>query len=505
MEFLRWLVSSGGFMPHGYCYRWVPGLVWFHVISDSLIFLAYMTIPFTLIHIVRRRKDLPFNWIFVCFGIFIVACGLTHLMEVWNLWHATYWLAGLVKAVTAVASVVTAILLIQLVPQALNLPTLNDLQEATKKLTSQGQLLLASETKFRRILESAPDAIVIADAQGRIVLVNAETERLFGYDRKELIGQAVEILVPGQFREKHPQHREGYTAHPRPRLMGEGLELRGLRKDATQFPVEISLSPLESPEGILISAAIRDITTRKKSEAALVQTVAELKRSNDELEQFAYVASHDLQEPLRMVASFTQLLATRYKGQLDSDADAFIGFAVDGSNRMQVLIRDLLAYCRTGANAKAFHETSIENTLNEALGNLQAVIAESGAVVTHGALPTISTDNSQLVQVFQNLIANAIKYRRAEAPRVHVSATKNGGKEWTFSVRDNGLGIDPKYFERIFVIFQRLHGRKEFEGTGIGLAICKKIVERLGGRIWVESQPDKGSNFCFSLPERGAN
>jgi light-regulated signal transduction histidine kinase (bacteriophytochrome) len=241
---------------------------------------------------------------------------------------------------------------------------------------------------------------------------------------------------------------------------------------------------------------------RKQSEAHLVKMVEELKRSNDELQQFAYVASHDLQEPLRMVASYTQLLASRYKGRLDSDADEFIAYAVDGSNRMQGLIQDLLAYSRAGTNGKPLRDISAEKALDEALSNLRKTIQESGAVVTHDALPVITADDSQLALVFQNLVGNAIKYHGPQAPLVHVSATKNGGNEWTFSVRDNGMGIDPQYFERIFVIFQRLHGRTEFEGTGIGLAICKKILERLGGRIWVESQLEKGSTFYFALPER---
>ena len=203
-----------------------------------------------------------------------------------------------------------------------------------------------------------------------------------------------------------------------------------------------------------------------------------------------------------MVASYTQLLAKRYKGRLDSDADEFIAYAVDGCNRMQRLIQDLLAYSRAGVTAKALYEVSGEDALQGALTNLRITIEQSGTVVTHDSLPVIQTDDTQLALVFQNLVGNAIKYRSAEVPHVHVSATKNGGHEWIFSVRDNGMGIDPRYFERIFILFQRLHGRNEFAGTGIGLAICKKILERLGGRIWVESQPNKGSTFFFALPER---
>jgi PAS domain S-box-containing protein len=491
--------------------------------------------------------------------------------------------------------------------------------------------LAQMEGRYRGLLEAAPDAMVVVNQGGEIVLLNVQAEKQFGYKRDELLGQQVKNIIPDGFAERLIADGTRTAADALAQQIGTGIELSGRRKDGSEFPIEIMLSPLENSEGILVTAAIRDITERKrveetlrqseersrlivsnakdyailmldpggnivnwnegaermkgyraeeiigqhfsrfhsaedisngipgleleeaarvgrcenegwrirkngsrlfasvaitalrdekgmlrgfgkitrditerkKSEEHLVKTMEELSQSNDELQQFAYVASHDLQEPLRMVASYTQLLAKRYKGQLDADADEFIDFAVDGCNRMQALIQDLLAYSRSGSTGKAVRKISSENALSQALTNLHATIEESGAIVTHDALPSIITDDTQLALIFQNLVGNGIKYRGIEAPHVHVSATKNGGKEWIFSVRDNGLGIEPQYFERIFILFQRLHGRQEFKGTGIGLAICKKIVERLGGRIWVESQPEEGSTFYFSLPESG--
>jgi PAS domain S-box-containing protein len=345
--------------------------------------------------------------------------------------------------------------------------------------------------------------MVMVTTAGEIVLVNRQAERQFGYPRDELIGQDVTIIIPEGLTGSFAAGRGGGGQE----ALGEGetwgIELSGRRKGGGRFPIDVQLGPLRGAEGILVAAAIRDITARKKAEEQLDQKIQELNRSNAELDKFASVASHDLQEPLRMVASYTQLLARRYKGRLDADADEFIAYAVDGANRMQQLIQDMLAYSRTGTPGTKLRPVSAEAALAHALLSLRGAVEQSGAIVTHDKLPVVLGDQVQITQLFQNLLSNAIKYQHGTIPRIEVSATIGDGGMWLFSVKDNGIGIDPKYYDRIFGIFQRLHKREEYAGTGMGLAICKKIVEGHGGRIRVSSRLGEGSTFSFTLQQAG--
>jgi PAS domain S-box-containing protein len=372
------------------------------------------------------------------------------------------------------------------------------IRDISVRKTAERHLALM-EGRYRGLLEAAPDPMVLVNQGGQIVLVNLQAEKVFGYRRDDLTGLSTRSLLSEDSAERLALYTRRAADGGFAQQSRSGVELDGRHKDGSSFPIEVTLSRLETGEGILLTVAIRDITPRRTAEAKLLRTLEELNRSNEELAQFAYIASHDLQEPLRMVASYTELLARRYKGKLDKDADEFIAFAVDGANRMQRLIQDLLAYSRVGTKGRELLATSSEEALKEAVTNLRGAIEASGAVVTHDPLPSVLADEGQLVQLFQNLVGNAIKYQNPGVPRVHISSTKGAASTWIFSVQDNGLGIESQYFERIFRMFQRLHKREEFEGTGIGLAICKKIVERHGGTISVESRPGHGSTFRFGL------
>ncbi len=355
------------------------------------------------------------------------------------------------------------------------------------------------QAQFRMVIEACPVGVILTDEQGAIQLVNSAMERMFGYRREEIFGQPVEILVPTDARTEHPRFRQQYALAPESRLMGEGRDLQGRRKDGSTFPVEISLSPTVGREGVMVICVVADITRRKAAERALLEQKQELERSNTDLEQFAYVASHDLREPLRMVASYTELLAERYRGQLDERADRYIGYAAEGAKRMQEMVGDLLAYSRAGRTALSPKPVDTNVVVRKILGLHRLSIIESGAEVEYGELPTIVIDEGQFAQMVQNLIGNALKFRGDAPPRVEISAERQNGS-WVFAVKDNGIGIDEQHAERIFQMFQRLNTRDKYEGSGIGLAIVKKIAERHGGRIWFRSKPGEGTTFFLSLP-----
>ncbi|MBV9868246.1 MAG: PAS domain-containing protein [Abitibacteriaceae bacterium] len=513
MEFFAKLFDGSDFVPRAICGHWTRGLIMLHNISDFFIWTAYLAIPVVLVRFAyRRRHELPFAQLFWLFGIFIVACGTTHLMDIVMFYNPIYRFAGMVKLVTAAASWGTVVALVPIVPRALAMRSPQVLEREIEERKRAEAALRESEERFRTSIETLLDGFAIftavRDVSGKITdfrfeYINEAGCRMTGKNRGEYLGQSLLEKFPyvtevGLFEDYVQIVETGEPLAKETTFYNNDLGQNG-QSGERRLARAIDLQAVKLDDGLAI--AWRDITRRKVAETELNRTAAELVRSNADLEQFAYVASHDLQEPLRAVAGSVQLLQRRYTGKLDERADEFITHAVGGAERMQSLINDLLDFSRVGTNNKPFEVLDSSMIVNTALANLRVAITESGAKITHDELPQIYGDSGQLTRLFQNLVSNALKFRGDQPPEIHIGVERQPDA-WQFSVRDNGVGIDPQYFERIFIIFQRLHTRTEYPGTGIGLAICKKIVERHGGQIRVESEPGKGSAFYFTIADR---
>ena len=504
IEFFRKLFDTSDWPPRWHCGKWSDFHGWLYIISDIMVWSAYFAIPLIIIRYISKKHDARFVRLYFLFAAFILACGATHFFDAVTFWFPVYRINALVRAITGIISWTTVFYLMRVLPMAFTLRTSAELEAEVEQRKK-------AEEKFRNLLESAPDSMVIVNEQGAIQLVNAQTVKMFGYTRYEMMGEPVSMLMPLQpddFRQLQNENFQNVNQN----ILKEGGELFGIRKDGQHFPVEIRLSPLQTEEGLLVSAAIRDISEKKQLEKTIrdanttlekkvQQRTAELERKNKELEQFAYVASHDLQEPLQTTSGFVQLLRKQYHGRLDETADQYMDYIVQASGRMKTLIKDLLDYSRIGRENE-YRLVDCNMLLQEVLADLHNVIEENGVVIKIGQLPVLyNAFATELKSLFQNLLSNSIKFRKPDiTPELTIDAVQINGF-WQFSVSDNGIGIEEKYLERIFVIFQRLHNRSMFEGSGIGLAHCKKIAELHGGKIWADSKPGKGSTFYFTISD----
>jgi len=635
--------NSDNFMPHGHCFLWQPNILWLHVLSDAGIALAYFSIPFALIYFVLKRKDLPFQTVFILFGAFILLCGSTHLLSIWVLWYPNYAFEGIVKALTAIVSIITFFMLLKLIPKALLLPSpvqlafLNgELSEANSKLEAmyeqqrrsgqshlravvdyaidglitindsgivqsfnpacqrifgykaeeiigqnikvlmpepyhsehddylshylhtgdakiigtsgrevrakrkdgsifpmdlsvssfqlEGQQYfsgiirditerkdveakLRSHTNYlRAVVDHAIDGLITINEQGIVRSFNPACERIFGYNAEEIIGNNIKMLMPEPYHSEHDHYLKHYLTTGDAKIIGTaGREVRAKRKDGTIFPMDLSVSSFQLEDGRYFSGIIRDITERKDVEAKLISYMKELESSNKELDDFAYIASHDLKEPLRGIHNHSRFLLEDNEGKLDADSVGRLGRLVYLSQRMEKLVNDLLYFSRLGRQELAIQSTDINHVIADIESTLDVMLEEHHVQITiPETLPTITCDRLRVTEAFRNLITNAIKYNDKPEKIIEIGfLSQFEGFTHVFYVKDNGIGIPVEFYNEVFRIFKRLQSSKtnEEEGTGVGLTFVKKIIERHGGRIWLHSEMGKGTSFYFTLGE----
>ncbi len=621
---------DGSYMPHGHCYLWTPEILWTHVVSDLFIAAAYFSIPFVLFYIRKSRKDWQYTRIFVLFSFFIFWCGVTHLMGIVTIWHGIYGIHGVTKIITAVVSFFTAIVLLKYLPKILLIPSVNQIEEANRRLAEEkiANSKLEADRESQRLinitLNAAPIGLLAIDRFGTIQIANPEVTNILGYSSDQLVGRPAtgllaqveqsvlsneniqqlieqdgstfnyvhELLVDGKTQDGSSvpleirMHGEvisgeqiifvsisdqsfkleaakdsarltaiikscddaiigktltgvvtdwnpaaealyGYTeaemiGQPITKLVPQALqdhvvhihqdledgqkidhlETVRVKKDGSRVDVMLTISPIYDIYGSVVGASTiaRDITQKKLAQQQLELKNKALQASNQELEQFAFIASHDLKEPLRKIISFGRIIKDEVEDKLSEQSREFLGYMLNATERMQTLLESLLSYSRVTSRAKPFEDVDLSDVVKDVVSDLQLLINESHAIIECDKLPTVKADKVQMHQLFQNLIGNSLKYRKEDVPpHIKIFSEEPDIYSVKITVRDNGIGFEQEHDSKIFEMFKRLHGRNEYEGIGVGLAICRKIVERHSGTITAVSKTNEGAKFTITF------
>ena len=474
-------------MPHGHCYFWQPEILWTHIVGDILTSVSYYFIPVALIIFIKKRKDIEFRQVFILFGLFILLCGATHTIDIWTIWVPTYRLESFAKLMTGLVSVSTSIVVFRLIPKALKIPNPVELKEA-ENLAGQAA----------KAIEQIEDyAIQLLDLEGNIQNWNEGVQNLKGYKPEDILGKNFSTFFSEEQRQNRLPVQLIHTADRAGKAQYEGW-LR--KKDNSYFWGNLTITAVRNEEGVIIGYVkiTRDFTQRRKNEKR-ERRLLQIEARKKEVEQFSYIASHDMQAPLQTVKNFADLMREDYHDKLDDDGHKYLDFISESITRMENLIEALLNYSRIGKNEK-LELVHCNELLEAVLADLSFKIQKSETSFEIGELPVLAAYKTEMRMLFQNLISNAIKFRREDiSTHVRISAHKERDL-WKFAIQDNGIGISKKHTEKIFQVFQRLHSKDEYEGTGIGLANCVRIVELHGGKIWVESTEGEGSTFYFTIP-----
>ncbi|MDF1759459.1 MAG: ATP-binding protein [Coxiellaceae bacterium] len=505
MDFIENFFSTNGFMPHGMCLQWKPAILWCQVFSDAIITLAYFLIPIALIYLVIKRKDIKFRLVFVLFGAFIVFCGVTHLVAMIAFWDPIYGIQAVIKACTAIVSILTAIAVWALVPKILKMPSLQSLEESNKLLIKLNIELKMTQKRNELLLESAGEGIYGLNTKGEVTFINQKALDLIGFSKDEIMGKIMHSITHYAYPDGSPYPREkcnmyaSYQDGKTRKIDDEVL----WRKDGSCFPCEYTSTPIKinnTIEGAVI--IFKDISDRKDHEDSMKQLTESLQKANKELDEFCYIASHDLKEPLRGITTYTMFLLEDYADALDTAGKDRLITLQDLSNKMSLLIDQLLQYSRVGRSEVNLEQVDLVEIINDKKILLKAYLDENNVTVsTPNEMPLINCDKVLIAEVIQNLITNAIKYNANDHKTIDIAASIKNNLA-TITLKDNGIGIDERHLEDIFKLFKRLHPDNKYaEGSGAGLTFVKKIIERHSGKVWVESEVGVGSTFYIELPQ----